>query len=118
MKLALALLIVSAALQAQNPEAPAPTSSKLLIASDVALISATVADVVSSRGLYERDPILGRGNFGAKQATLSIGLATATVLLEIPITRRWPKTKRIFAIVNFGEAGAHGFAATHNERLK
>lgn len=61
MKLAI-LLLGAAVLHAQEP---APNSLKLLAISDAAMVASDVGDILSSRGLYELNPLVGRGPFGS-----------------------------------------------------
>ena len=112
------LLLASAlALSAQNPESR--PISRLLIASDVALVSTDIGDLLSTRGLYETNALLGRGPFGARQATISLSMTAAIVLAEIPLARRWPRLAKVFAITNFAAGGGiHGYEMIHNSRLE
>jgi len=91
--------------------------SKLLLASDAVLVATDIGDLLSSRGLNETNPILGRGQFGSLQVTINLGLTAAIVLIEIPIARRWPRLAKVFAITNIGAGAAtHGYEMYHNVR--
>ena len=87
--------------------------------SQSALLATTFADVMSSRGLVERNPILGRGNFTiANQGARALGLTGGLIAAEMLLVRRWPASSHVFHWVNFGGSAAHGFAAAHNWRQR
>ncbi len=116
MKIAL-LFSLALALCGQSPEVP--RTDRLLLASDAVLIATDIGDLLSSRGLYETNAVLGRGPFGARQATISLGLTAVIVLAELPLARRWPRLAKIFAVTNFGAGvGVHGYEMIHNSRLE
>jgi hypothetical protein len=83
--------------------------------SQAALLGSTVADVLSSRGRVELNPILGRGDFTIRnQGFKALGITGALVLVETLVVRKWPKMARVFKYLNLGGAAAHGAAATSN----
>ncbi len=113
------LLLLSSAIVLRGQSPDVPRISRLLIASDIVLISTDIGDLLSSRGLYETNAALGRGPFGARQATISLGLTAVIVLAELPLARRWPRLAKIFAVTNFGAGvGVHGYEMIHNSRLE
>jgi len=96
-----------------------PTPSKLFRVSQVAFVASTAIDVQSSRGLRERNVILGRGDFTVRnQGAKALAISAAVVLLENYIVRHNPSMSRVFKWVNFGMAGAHAGAAVSNYRVK
>lgn len=104
-------LILSLALMQESPRMDKP-----LLASQAFMVSASVTDVVSSRGLYENNPILGRGPFGTRQAAVSLGITGLAVAVEYPLVRKFPKSKRTLEILNYGIGAIHIGAAIHNWR--
>lgn len=85
-----------------------------LAASQVSLASSAVADVASSRGGWEANPVLGHGRFGPRQATISLSITAAVILAEKPLLRWSPKSRKLLTWLNFAGAGVHGAAAGHN----
>ncbi len=107
MKLAL-LIALTVPLWAQD-------STKSLRLSQSAMLTATLADALSSRGMLERNPLAGRGDFtmrnqGAKAISIAAGLAVAESL----IVRRWPTTARVLKYTNWIVTGSHSVAAVSN----
>ena len=87
--------------------------------SQALLLGSTVADVLSSRGMVERNPILGRGDFRvANQGAKALGITGALIVAETLIVRKFPAAAKVLRFVNFGGAGAHGLAAAHNWRMR
>ena len=78
-----------------------PVNYRPLIASQSFLAASQSADAISSRGLIETNPLLGRGPFGARQESIK-GVATVGVIIaEWLIVRRWPGTARGFTWANY-----------------
>ena len=96
-----------------EPDARAMTRQQFTI-SAIALSAATAADIASSYGRYERNPIVGHGEFGAAMAAKTAAIPAASLLLEWLWIRRHPEHAGLFAKINFVAAGMHGFAATWN----
>ena len=88
--------------------------SRLWTWSLAALAAANTADVISSRGRYELNPVLGAGTFGLRAAGMKVGISAATVGLEYLFLRRRPEAARKAAIVNFGMSGVTGAIAARN----
>lgn len=84
---------------------------KLSLAS---LLAANALDAVSSRGGYELNPILGRGNFGAHQEAIKGAFVGALVVGELLVVRRWPRSARAFMWCNFAGAGVTASMAARN----
>lgn len=80
-----------------------------------ALLASTFADVVSSRGMVERNPVLGRGDFRmARQGARALGISAGVVLVQELIVRRWPSTQRVFKYTNWIGTGGHGVMVLQN----
>lgn len=119
----LAALCVSA--YAQTPQGLVPLPSLYIVPdspsarwhwSVLALASATALDLHSSRDLYELNPVLGRGSFGARQATIKVSLAAGLIGAEYLVIRRWPSTERAWRWVNWFAAGTTTAVAVRNYR--
>ena len=92
--------------------------AKPLIASQSLLAASQAADAVSSRGLIETNPLLGRGPFGARQESIK-GVATVGVIIaEWLIVRRWPGTARGFTWANYLTGAATFGVAGRNWGLR
>jgi hypothetical protein len=92
-------------------------SSKRLLISQSFLASSQVADAISSRGLEELNPVLGRGPFGTRQETIK-GVAVAAVLLTEWSLRKHPQLIRGFTWMNYAVGGMTWGVAAHNWSLK
>jgi hypothetical protein len=90
---------------------------RLFRASLAAVASATAADISSSVGMRELNPILGRGAFGTRQAGICVGISSGVVLAEWLFMRHHTDRERAAAFANFGLAAAHAAVATRNYRL-
>lgn len=120
--LALAVALAAHAQTAMPAHAPAP--SRLTIprptrldpfqASRITGMTAAGLDVLSSRGLYELNPVLGRGPFGGRQASISLGVTAAVLLIQGPIVRKWPHTRRALTITNWIVSGVRVGVAVRN----
>ena len=109
---AVVLLMLSAlVLGAQEAE---KNRSRLWSWSLAAVAAANAADIISARGRYELNPVLGAGPFGLRATGVKIGISSATIGLEYLIVRRRPDAARKAAVVNFGLAGFTGAVAAHN----
>lgn len=83
----------------------------------LALASATAMDVHSSQGLYEMNPVLGRGPFGGRQAAVKVSIVGGLIAAEYLVIRKWPKTEKAWRWVNWlGAAGTVGVAASNYTR--
>ena len=71
----------------------------------VALSAASTADVASSWGLYELNPVLGNGQFGSRQLAIKAGITAALVGAEALTVRKHPNLRKPFTIVNWTAAG-------------
>lgn len=83
----------------------------------LAFSAATAADIHSSQGLYEMNPVLGRGPFGGRQAAVKVSITGGLIAAEYFAIRRWPSTEKVFRWVNWlGAAGTAGVAASNYRR--
>ena len=80
------------------------------------LAAANTADVMTSMGRHELNPVLGVGPFGARATGVKIGIAAAAVGVQYLVLRRRPEAFRKAAYVNFALAGATGGVAAFNTR--
>ena len=80
--------------------------------------AAAVADVVSSYGLIERNPVLGRGPFGPPEAAISLGATACALLLQEIAVRKFPKSRKWLIPVNFIVGGLRFGVAARNWRLQ
>jgi hypothetical protein len=78
------------------------------------LAAANVADVATSMGRHELNPVLGAGQFGARATGVKIGISAAAIGVQYLILRRRPEATRKAAYVNFALAGATGGVAAFN----
>ncbi len=59
-----------------------------------ALAAATAVDIHSTVGGYELNPVLGRGPFGPRQATIKVSIVGGVVLAQYLIQRKWKKARK------------------------
>lgn len=83
------------------------------VASVAFLASSQAADILSSRGQYELNPILGRGPFGTRQETIKAGAVAAVLLTEWSL-RKHPALRRGFTWMNYVVGGVTFGVAAHN----
>ncbi|HXP88846.1 MAG TPA: hypothetical protein VN841_29260 [Bryobacteraceae bacterium] len=74
------------------------------------LAGANAADAFSSRGGIEANPLLGRGQFGARQCGVKFGVVTAVVAIELLL----PRHRKLATVLNYSAAGTSGFSAVRN----
>lgn len=84
----------------------------------VAFAAAATADILSSRGMHETNPLLGRGDFGARQIAISAGISFAAGYAAHKLQRSHPKLTKPLTIALFAMAGARGAVAFRNSRIK
>jgi hypothetical protein len=77
-------------------------------------VGAQAMDTVSSRGAMETNPVLGRGQFGARQMTIKAGIGGGVILAERLILRRHPDTQRFWTWTNFATGTAITAVAVRN----
>lgn len=84
------------------------------IASLAVLGLSDALDIRSSYGLRELNPVLGRGQFGTRQAGLSAGITAGTVLWQIAMCQHVVCTKKdriVLTVINLGISGVHFWLA-------
>jgi hypothetical protein len=77
-------------------------------------VGAQVMDTMSSRGSVEANPVLGRGQFGARQMAIKAGIGGGVVLAERMIVRKRPEIRRFFTWANYGSGAAVAGVAIRN----
>lgn len=90
----------------------------LLRTSQVAWVVAGGADVAYSRGLWERNPALGRGPFGVRQIGVKLGVVGGWLVVQEIVRRRRPDLTVPIAVGNFAGAAVTGGAAVRNWRVR
>ena len=81
-----------------------------------AVAAGNAADVMSSVGRHELNPVLGVGQFGLRATGIKVGISTAAAGLQYLLVRRRPEAARKLAYVNFGMAAVTGGTAAYNAR--
>lgn len=118
MKLAL-LLTLSLPLWAQNTFTLEHHDRTALRLSQAALLATMLADVLSSRGMVERNVLLGRGDFlMRRQGIRAISITSAVIVAQFLISKEWPAMRTPLKWMNYTTAIAHAGAATHNWTIK
>lgn len=87
-------------------------------ASRTTVIASAVADCASSWHAYEMNPLLGKGTFGMRQASISMGITVAAMWVEGPVVKRWPAARKPLMIANYVMAGVRLGAVVHNVRVQ
>jgi hypothetical protein len=77
-------------------------------------MGAQAMDTMSSRGAIETNPVLGRGQFGARQTLIKAGIAGGVILTERMIMRRHPDTQRYWTWTNYATGTAIASVAARN----
>ena len=83
------------------------------------LFASQALDAASSYGMRELNPLLAspNGGFGMKATTLKFGVIGALAATEYFVVRKYPRTAKVFTIVNWTAAGATSALAVHNYSL-
>lgn len=89
---------------------------KLLMIAAGMFAAGNAADMATSIGLTEANPVLGRGSFGARQIGINAGLGAGIGIGCWWLTHR--HHEEAATVVLFGGAAGHGFVAWHNEKEK
>jgi hypothetical protein len=89
---------------------------RLWVASCIALVAATSADMASSWGRNEANPMLrsADGRFGARGASIKLAMTGAMIVPQYLVMKRAPGSQRVFTIANFLQAGVYTGVAVRN----
>ena len=81
---------------------------------------ANAADVGSSYGQYERNPLLTNkeGKFGAKGVAIKSAITGGAALAEYLLVKKKPSLAKYLKIINYGAAAAPAFAAGYNTSVR
>ena len=85
--------------------------------SEAALIAGRAADVATSWGGHETNPVLGRGRYGARQASIEFAATGAALVVEEMAARHRAPAKHM-AITNLATGAVLGGIAVRNTRVK
>ena len=123
-KSALLTCICAAALSAQtisSAEHPASRGKKLWMWSLAALAAGNIADMHSSWGRPEANPLLAgaNGRFDWRSASIKLGIQAPLIGFQLWRAHRNPSPSlyKSYTITNFAVGGAFGAVAIHNYRL-
>jgi hypothetical protein len=85
----------------------------------VPLFASQALDSASSYGMQELNPLLASpdGSFGMKATTIKFGVIGALAATEYYVVRKYPRSAKVFTIVNWTAAGATSALAIHNYSL-
>lgn len=75
------------------------------------------ADMLSSRGMYELNPVLGRGPFGTRQVAISASIVGGIELTKWVLARRYPRS-RVVRAMSLVPAALRGGVAARNWRVR
>ena len=83
------------------------------------LFASQALDAASSYGMLELNPLLAspNGSFGMKATTIKFGVVGALAATEYFVVRKYPRSAKVFTIVNWTAAGATSALAIHNYSL-
>ena len=83
------------------------------------LFASQALDAASSYGMRELNPLLASpdGSFGMKATAIKFGVIGALAAGEYFLVRKYPRSAKVFTIVNWTTAGATGALAVHNYSL-
>jgi hypothetical protein len=83
------------------------------------LFASQALDAASSYGMRELNPLLASpdGGFGMKATSLKFGVIGALATTEYFLVRKYPRSAKVFTIVNWTTAGATSALAVHNYSL-
>lgn len=81
-----------------------------------ALAASTAADVATSIGHQELNPVLGRSRFGGRQIGIKVGIVGGSALLQTLILKRRPHYATGLAYGNITAGALTGAVAVSNAR--
>lgn len=84
------------------------------------LLASQALDAASSYGMRELNPLLASsdGGFGMKAASIKFGVVGALAATEYFVVRKYPRSAKVFTVVNWTAAGATSALAVHNYSLR
>lgn len=112
----LGLVLVLAVIGLAQERPGSKPSSKVYLASEVVLVSGYVADISSSWGKLEMNPV-ARGEDGrlrGKGAGMAMGVMVGVMVMNRIAVRKWPKARKLLRKVNFAAGGLHWGMAVRN----
>lgn len=114
---AVCLLLMLCSTSGYAQEISRPRWSKRWIISVATLAAASFADVYTSKGKFEANPLLrdptGRASVG-KMVAFKTGAIGGTVLVEALLARKQESGYKSATILNFGLSAAYGTLAVRN----
>jgi hypothetical protein len=84
------------------------------------LIASQTLDAAGSYGLRELNAVLANSNgaFGMKAATIKAGVSGAVIGIEYLLVRKYPRSARVLAKLNWSGAALSTGLAVHNFALR
>lgn len=112
------LLLILVLLFSTAPAFAASRWKRIWQWSCAALIAGQAADIASSYGHFESNPLLRGpdGRFGPRGMAIKVGVTGGVVLTQWLILRRYPKYASVLAGINFGAAAVTTTVAIGNWR--
>src|ERR1700733_5237160 len=87
-------------------------------ASQAMLVAGNAADIASSWGKYETNPLLRTGpRFGFGSAAVKLGIVAGGLAVQQYMLHKSPNKAAFFATANFAVAGVLGVVAVHNSSV-
>jgi hypothetical protein len=114
------LIILLPALLFAAGQGNRPRGRRWWLASVAALVGAHAADVASSYGRQEANPLLrmGSGRFDARSMGIKMGIVGGVVALQCLALRKMPEAHRSLAVTNLAGSGAMAALAARNWRTR
>ena len=104
----------------QRPELTAMPGRSLYRWSGTTVLAANAADLVSSWGNLESNPVVGAQGpeFGVTAMAIKSGFVAASLVIQHVVLRHRPDLYKKLAWLNFATSGVLGAAATHNVTVR
>jgi hypothetical protein len=113
-RLSITLLLFATLAAAQDTAPHGKWRALFFRVSQAALAAGNGADVVSSVGRQEINPVLGRGQFGGGQIAIKAAIVGGIMLGQEIVARKMPALRPVLTVSNFGMAGYLGWRANEN----
>ena len=86
----------------------------------VPVVASQALDVASSYGKRELNPVLAgpNGGFGTKATGLKFGAAGALIGVEFLLVKKFPRSAKLFTVLNWSTSAATTGLAVHNFTLR